>query len=418
MGGARADVRALIDRLSRREGGRLVGALTRTLGAAGLSFAEDCVQDAFMAALNTWGERGVPDNPFAWLLTTARNRALDRLRRHAMMSALEPRVSEWIEHLRAPNDGEGLGDEELSLIVLCCDPALEEEARLALTLKTVCGFTVEEIARAFLTTPDAIAQRLVRAKARLRELDHRFAMPAGTALKARLPSTLRTIYLMFNEGYSASEGDRLVREDVCEEALRLAEVVAWHRSTGSPEAHALAALISFQHARRRARVADDGRPVLLEDQDRRLWDGAMIARGFQHLSASQGGETLTPYHLEAGIASVHAAAPSWADTNWRQLLSYYDGLREIAPSPVVEINRAIALSKVMGPQAALAALKGLETQKAVTRYLPFHLTVGELEVQSGRRSQAREAFTRALALPMSVQERRLIETKLSNAADA
>jgi RNA polymerase sigma-70 factor (ECF subfamily) len=292
----------------------LVGALTRTLGAAGLSFAEDCVQDAFVSALDTWATRGVPNNPFAWLLTTARNRALDRLRRHAMMSALEPRLTEWVEHLQSPADGEGLGDEELSLMVLCCDPALEEEARLALTLKTVCGFSVEEIARAFLATPDAIAQRLVRAKAKLRELNLQFAMPTGPALPSRMPSVLRTIYLLFNEGYSASDGDRLVREDACDEALRLCEAIAWHRAAASPEAHALAALISFQHSRRRARVAGDGRPVLLEDQDRRLWDQAMIARGFQHLGLAKSGDALTSYHLEAGIASVHAAAAAWADT--------------------------------------------------------------------------------------------------------
>jgi RNA polymerase sigma-70 factor, ECF subfamily len=418
MDGQRTELRLTIDRLSRRESGRLVGALTRTLGAAGLSFAEDCVQDAFVAALDTWAARGVPNNPFAWLLTTARNRALDRLRRHAMMSALEPRVTQWIEHLQAPVDSEGLGDEELSLIVLCCDPALEEEARLALTLKTVCGFSVEEIARAFLSTPDAIAQRLVRAKAKLREREQAFAMPVGALLRARLPSALRTIYLMFNEGYSASEGDRLVREDVCDEALRLAETIASDPVAGSPEAHALAALISFQHARRRARVAPDGRPMLLEEQDRRLWDRAMIARGFQHLGAAQGGEILTNYHLEAGIASVHAAAASWEDTDWARLLSYYDGLTEIAPSPVVAINRAVALSMIKGPEAALAELAGVGGQKSIERYLPYHLTVGELELRSGKRIAAREAFARALELPMSQQERRLVEAKLNRAADA
>lgn len=418
MSALRADLRSLIDRLSRRETGRLVGALARTLGASGLSIAEDCVQDAFVSALDTWAERGVPSNPFAWLLTTARNRALDRLRRHAMMSALEPRVTEWIEHLQAPASSEGLGDEELSLIVLCCDPALEEEARLTLTLKTVCGFSVDEIARAFLATPEAIAQRLVRAKAKMRELNLQFAMPTGPALNARMPSALRTIYLLFNEGYSASDGDRLIREDVCEEALRLAETIAWHRTASSPEAHALGALILFQHARRRARVAGDGRPVLLEEQDRGLWDAAMIARGFQHLSASRNDTLLTSYHLEAGIASVHAAAPSWAETDWASLLSYYDALAEMAPSPVVAINRAVAVSMVEGPQTGLGVLAHLARQKSMTRYLPYYMTVGDLELRSGHRQAAREAFARALKLPMSAQERRLVETKMSRAADA
>jgi RNA polymerase sigma factor (sigma-70 family) len=417
MSGSRTDLHVLIDRLSRRESGRLVGALTRTFGAQGLSFAEDCAQDAFVAALDTWGERGVPDNPFAWLLTTARNRALDRLRRNAMIGALEPKVVEWIEHLRAPAP-EPPGDEELSLIVLCCDPALEEEARLALTLKTVCGFRVEEIARAFLATPQAIAQRLVRAKARLREENVVFAMPSGVGLRARMESTLRTIYLMFTEGYAASDGDRLVREDLCEEALRLAETVALHKATASPQAHALCALILFQHARRRARVANDGRPLMLEEQDRALWDRSMIVRGFDHLARAQGGPLLTSYHLEAGIASVHAAAASWATTDWAALVSYYDGLMEVAPSPVVAVNRAVALSMVKGPEAGLEVLAGLETNKAVQRHLPYHTAVGELELRCGRFAAARAAFERALALPMSGQERKLIESKLLKASDA
>lgn len=418
MSDARADLRSLIDRLSRRETGRLVGALARGMGASALSLAEDCVQDAFVAALDTWGERGVPNNPFAWLLTTARNRALDRLRRHAMMSALEPRVVAWIEQLQAPASSDGLGDEELSLIVLCCDPALEEEARLALTLKTVCGFSVEEIARAFLATPEAIAQRLVRAKARIKELNLQFTMPAGGALQARMPSVLRTIYLLFNEGYAASDGDRLVREDVCEEALRLAETIAWHPLAASPEAHALAALILFQHARRRARVNGAGWPVLLEEQDRRLWDQPMIARGFQHLAAARNERQLTPLHLEAGIASVHAAAASWTETNWAALCDYYDALHQIAPSPVVAINRAIALSMTRGAEAGLEALAPLGAQKAVHRYLPYHLAIGDLELKRGMRAAARIAFARALDLPMSAQERKLVEAKLQRASDA
>jgi RNA polymerase sigma-70 factor (ECF subfamily) len=396
----------------------LIGALGRALGASALSLAEDCVQDAFLAALETWGERGVPDNPFAWLLATARNRALDKLRRHAMMSALEPRLTDWIERLQAARPADGLGDEELSLIVLCCDPALEPEARLALTLKTVCGFSVEEIARAFLATPQAIAQRLVRAKARLRELDIEFAMPTSAGLRARMPSVLRTIYLMFNEGYSASEGDRLIRHDVCAEAVRLAETVAWHPAASAPEAHALAALILFQHSRHRARVAANGTPIVLEEQDRRLWDRAMIARGFQHLAAARNDDVLTALHLEAGIASVHAAAASWPETDWERLTSYYDALNEIAPSPVVVVNRAIAMSMERGAQAALEALAPLAGQKAVSRYLPYHMAVGDLEMRRGERAAARAAFMRALALPMSAQERRLVEAKLQRASDA
>lgn len=417
MNAAASELRGLIDRLSRRETGRLVGALTRALGASALSLAEDCVQDAFVAALNTWGERGVPENPFAWLLTTARNRGLDRLRRHAMISALEPNVGEWIDHLQSPRN-DALGDEELSLIVLCCDPALEQEARLALTLKSVCGFTVEEIARAFLATPEAIAQRLVRAKARLRDLRVEFAMPAGARLNERMPSVLRTVYLLFNEGYAASDGDRLIRQELCDEALRLAELVAWHPVAKTKEAHALAALILFQHARHRARIAADGTPILLEAQDRRLWDRAMIARGFQHLGAASNDTMLTALHLEAGIASVHAAASSWEQTDWRALIGYYDALAEVQPSPVVAVNRAIALAMCDGAQTGLEALKPLAGDKAMARYLPYHLAVGDLEARAGQRAAARAALERALALPMSGQERKLIEMKLKHASDA
>jgi RNA polymerase sigma-70 factor (ECF subfamily) len=413
---AGSDLAPLIDRLSRRETGRLTGALTRVLGASALALAEDCVQDAFVAALTTWAERGVPDNPFAWLLTTARNRALDRLRRHAMMSALEPKVGEWLEQLNRPTE-DMLGDEELSLMVLCCDPALDADARLALTLKTVCGFRVEEIARAFLATPEAIAQRLVRAKARVRTLNLEFAMPSGAGLAERMPSVLRTIYLLFNEGYAASDGDRLIREDFCGEALRLAEVVAWHPRASSPEAHALAALVLFQHARRAARVAADGTPLMLEEQERRLWDQPMIARGFQHLAASRNDKELTALHVEAGIASVHAAARSWRETNWAALVSYYDVLAAIAPSSVVAINRAIAVGMLRGAEAGLEALAPLAGDKVVARYLPYHLAIGDLELRRGCAKAARAAFARALDLPMSAQERKLIEAKVKRASD-
>jgi RNA polymerase sigma-70 factor (ECF subfamily) len=233
-----------------------------------------------------------------------------------------------------------------------------------------------------------------------------------------MPSVLRTIYLQFNEGYAASDGDRLIREDICAEALRLADLVAWHKVASSPEAHALTALILFQHARRRARVAEDGTPVLLEDQDRRLWDRAMIARGFQHLSAARNDALLTRLHIEAGIASIHAAAPSWRETAWASLIAYYDTLNEISPSPVVAINRAIALAMARGAAAGLEALAPLSGRKTVARYLPYHLAVGDLELKRGERAAARAAFTRALGLPMSAQERKLVEAKLQRASDA
>jgi RNA polymerase sigma-70 factor, ECF subfamily len=411
------DLTKLIDRLSRRETTQLVAGLTRIFGPAHMNLAEDAVQEALIAALHTWPYRGVPDNPKAWLWRTARNRALDHLRRNAVFAAIEPKVADWLTSLQAADANMPLADEELSLIVLCCDPQLAEEVRVALTLKSVCGFSVEEIARAFLAKPDAISQRLVRAKARIKELGLTFEMPVREALAARIPSVLRTIYLLFNEGYLTSGGDQSMRIDMCAEALRLASLVAENPLTTTPEAHALAALLSFQHARHRARTMDDGSLVLLEHQDRAHWDVALLTQGFAHLAQAKGGEILTALHLEAGIASVHAQALSWSVTDWRTLLHYYDLLIEVAPSPVVALNRAVVVGMTDGPAAALTSIAPLADDLAMQRYLPFHLTVGDLRLKQGDRTHARQSYARAAEMPASEPERRLIAEKLKRCAD-
>lgn len=411
---------ALTARLSRGERPRLVARLTLIFGAAHLTLAEDAVQEAFVAALELWGERGVPEEPAAWLLTVARNRALDRLRRGALFAALEPKVADWASALqeRAPDESGPLGDDELSMIALCCHPELAEDARLALTLKIACGFSVDEIARALLARPEAIAQRVVRAKARIRDLGLSLSMPSGPAIEQRMPSVLRTIYLLFNEGYAASGGEALVRHEICTEALRLAEVVARHPLTRTPEASALCALLSFQHSRHAARASADGMPILLADQDRSLWDMRLIARGFAHLSAARGGDKVTALHMEAGAASVHAAARSWAETDWATLKSYYDTLMELAPSPVVSLNRAIVVSMIDGAEVALAGIEHLARDPLVAKYVPFHMTIGDLELQRGERRAAQAAFETALGLPVSEAERRLILRKIAACSDA
>lgn len=411
-----ADIPALLAQLSRRESGRLTGALARKLGAGSLSFAEDCVQEALLAALKAWPQRGVPDNPLSWLLTAAHNKGIDRLRRNAMQSALEPRLAEWMQALRVPSDMLA-GDEELQLISMCCDPRLEDDARQVLALKCVCGFTVDEIARAYLAKPATIAQRLVRAKSRMND-GLVLEIPAGRALQDRLPSMLRTIYLLFTEGHASSGGAQLIRFEFCEEAIRLCGILLSHAPTSTPEVHALCALMLFQHARRDARVSEDGTAVSLEAQDRTRWDKAEIAMGFRHLSQAMAGDRLTPYHLEAGIASTHAAAPRFEATDWAQIERYYDALLEIAPSPVVEVNRAIAVAMHKGPDAGLQKLDQLRGYALVQRYLPFHLALGELELRRGNRERAQAAFTAALGLAMSDQERKLIAGKLQQAADA
>ena len=418
VSGRDGDLHNLIDRLSRRETAQLVAGLTRIFGPAHLNLAEDAVQEALIAALNTWPYRGVPDNPKAWLWRAARNRALDNIRRNALFAALEPKVADWIASLQAPDENMPLTDEELSLIVLCCDPQLPEEVRVSLTLKSVCGFSVEEIARAFLARPDAIAQRLVRAKARIKELGLSFEMPARAAQAPRIPSVLRTIYLLFNEGYLTSGGDSSMRLDMCAEALRLACLVADSAATTTPEAHALAALLSFQHARSAARTTSDGALVLLEHQDRKLWDRALLALAFAHLDQAKAGPVLTSLHLEAGVASIHAQANSWDETNWPTLLRYYDLLMQVAPSPVVALNRAVVVARVEGPAAALTSIDGLADEASMRRYLPYHLTIGDLQLQLGERERARDAYKRAASLPASEPEHRLILAKLKRCADA
>ena len=412
------DLRGLIDRLSRRETAQLVAGLTRIFGPAHMNLAEDAVQEALIAALNTWPYRGVPDNPKAWLWRAARNRALDHLRRNALFAALEPKVADWLTSLQTADDNMPLADEELALIVLCCDPELSEETRISLTLKSVCGFSVDEIGRAFLARPEAIAQRLVRAKARIKDLDLQFEMPVRDGLTARIPSVLRTIYLLFNEGYLASGGDTAIRSDMCSEALRLACLVADNPATTTPEAHALAALIAFQHARNAARTKADGSIIVLEVQDRSLWDRELIAQGFAHLGRAKSGSLLTAMHLEAGIASVHAEARSWHETDWRMLLQYYDLLMEIAPSPIVALNRAVIVAMTDGPAAALTSIAPLADDMQMQRYLPYHLTIGDLRLKAGDRSGAREAYDRGAAMPASGPGQRLIDDKRRRCADA
>jgi RNA polymerase sigma-70 factor (ECF subfamily) len=306
-----------------------------------------------------------------------------------------------------------MDDDETALLFLCCHPALGEDAQIALTLKAQCGFTVEEIARAFIASPETVAQRLVRAKSRLREIRPQFEMPVGAALRERLQVVLRVIYLLFNEGYSATTGDELVRNDICADALRFVTALTERKETAHPETHALAALICFQHARAGARLDSCGSLVLLEDQDRTKWDSGLVHRGFTHLRKAMSGENLTAFHLEAGIASVHAAAPSFEDTDWRALCRYYEALISISPTPVVQLNRAVAVAMAEGPPAGLALIAPLEANPSMQRYALFFAVKGELAWRSGDVQSARQSFERSLTLPCPAPERRLVERKLA-----
>src|SRR5262245_37578892 len=352
----------LVDHLFRSRAGQMVAWLTRLFGPAHIDLAEEVVQDALVKALQQWPYSGVPANPGGWLFRVARNGALDVLRRHSALQARTDAVIAELTRMAETTDLEttAVEDDELRMVFMCCHPALPRDARVALSLKTVGGFSVQEIARGVLASESTIAQRLVRAKRLIRELRLDLDLPDGSALDDRLDSVLEVIYLLFNEGYNAHAGEDLIRTDLCGEAIRLGRLVAGSPKTTTPAAHALVSLMALQAARIPARVDDDGELVLLEDQDRRLWDQRLIALGFQHLELSADGPVVTPYHVQAAIASIHARATGPGATAWREILAHYDELLDIHPSPVVALNRIVALAMVDGPHAALDALRPLE----------------------------------------------------------
>jgi len=407
----------VVDHLFRHSAGQMVATLTRIFGPANLALAEEVVQDALVTALQRWKLQGVPENPAAWLFHVARNRALDHVRRE---TSLRQKKSEIEGALRDAADlGPGqpgfaheLEDDQLRMMLMCCHPAIPEGGRIALTLKTVGAFSVEEIARAFLARSETIAQRIVRAKRLIRDRAIAMELPSRHDLPARLDSLLRVLYLMFNEGYSAHEGDDLVRTDVCAEAIRLARLVAEHRVAGSPSARALLALMLLQAARLPARVDAAGELATLEHQDRALWDREMIREGVECLERSAEGEVLTPWHLEAGIAMCHATAPTFESTDWESIVEQYDELLRINPSPVIALNRAVSLAMARGPAAGIEAVEPIASNETLRDYLPLSATLGELWLRNGDRARAASYFSRALELPGNLPEKRFLLRKL------
>lgn len=391
----------------------MVAVLTRILGPAHLDLAEDVVQEALAQALRTWPFRGVPQNPAAWLVQVAKNRALDALRRDASLARLAPKEEEIRSWAASPDEpGREDLDDQLRMIFICCQPAVPAEARVALTLKTVGGFGVPEIARAFLVKEATMAQRLVRAKHRIRQAKLPFEVPPPRELPAALDSVLEVLYAMFNEGYSTHQGEKLVRRDICLEAIRLVRLVVDHPALDTPRTHALAALLHLQCARLAARVDAEGNLLLLSEQDRSGWEKEMIAAGFRHLDRAARGDQLSAYHLEAGIAAVHASAASDRETDWPHILRLYDALLEIKPSPVVALNRAVALAMVEGPEAGLAALAPI----LLDDYYLLPATQGELYARAGRREEAAEAFRRALGMVCPEPVRRRLAERLRELA--
>lgn len=397
----------------------MVAALTHSFGPAHLVLAEEVVQEALIEALRRWPFHGTPQNPAAWLFSVARNRALDRLRRDTTFRDKEPEIRRALM-AQVPEPGETyfpgeISDDQLRLIFLCCHPDLSRNGRVALTLKTVLGFSVGEISRAFLARESTIAQRLVRAQRRIRERRIPLEVPGPGELTERLEGVLEVLYLVFNEGYSRHQGGDLVRADLCSEALRLTVHLAGLPLTQRPAVHALAALLCFQASRLSARVDATGNLVPLADQDRTLWDWEMIRRAFHHLECASDGDLLTTYHVEAAIAAQHAGASEIGHTDWAGILDLYDQLITLNPSPVVALNRAVAVARVHGAAAGLAALEELGEPAPLKEYHLLPATRAALLVQAGRPEEAAGWFQRALACPCSEPERRYLMKRLAAA---
>ena len=407
------DTHQLVDHLFRQQAGQMVAWLTRVFGPAHLELAEEVVQDALVKALQQWPFTGVPENPAGWLFKVARNGALDVLRRSAVLRARSAEITRELQERESPVDPAppGISDDELRMVFMCCHPDLPEDSRVALSLKTVGGFSTAEIARAFLSSESTVAQRIVRAKRTLRENRIAFELPTDDHLIGRLDWVLEVIYLTFNEGYAAHGGEDLVRHDLCREAIRLGRTVA-ASPVGGPPADALVALMSFQASRIPARINAAGEMVLLEEQDRALWDRALIGLGFAYLNRSASGDRMTTYHVQAAIAAVHAVAPRAEDTDWRRMLTLYDDLHRLNPSPVVALNRAVALARVEGPTAALVEVSRLEQEPALADYYLLPSVKGALLVETGDMRAAARAFREALRRPCSEPEKQFLIARL------
>ena len=407
------DTHLAIDAIWRIESPRLIAGLARIVRDVGV--AEDLAQDALIVALERWPESGVPDNPGAWLMATAKHRAIDLLRRRTL---LERKHEELGRELEARQEigvagfedaiDDDIGDDLLRLIFTACHPVLSSEARVALTLRLLGGLTTEEIARAFLISEPTVAQRIVRAKRTLAEARIPFEVPRGPELAARLSSVLEVLYLIFNEGYAATAGDDWMRPELCEDALRLGRILA-ELMPKEPEVHGLVALMEIQASRSHARVGPSGEPVLLLDQDRGRWDQLLIHRGFAALERGEklGGER-GPYALQAAIAACHARARTAAETDWARIATLYESLAQLAPSPVVELNRAVAVAMAFGPAAGLDLVDALMSEASLKAYHLLPSVRGDLLSKLGRFGEARGEFERAASLTRNVRERELL----------
>jgi RNA polymerase sigma-70 factor (ECF subfamily) len=416
-----AATHAAIEAVWRIESPRLIAGLARLVRDVGR--AEELAQEALLTALERWPEAGVPDNPGAWLMTTAKNRALDELRRDRLLERKHQELGHELESLgeaAAPDLDAALdddvGDDLLRLVFVACHPVLSTEARVALTLRLLGGLTTDEIARAFLVSEPTIAQRIVRAKRTLAEAQVPFEVPRGAELGARLASVLEVVYLIFNEGYAATAGDDWMRPELCQDALRLGRILAG-LAPGEPEVHGLVALMEIQASRAGARVGPEGEPILLMDQNRGRWDRLLIRRGLAALDrAVELGGGARPYTLQAAIAACHGRAATPEATDWRRIAALYGVLAQVAPSPIVELNRAVAVSMADGPAAGLAVIDAVKDDAVLTNYHLLPAVRGDLLAKLGRLDEARREFERASSLTRNARERAVLSERAAACA--
>ncbi|PYJ63720.1 MAG: sigma factor, ECF subfamily protein [Verrucomicrobia bacterium] len=417
-----AGVSQLVEHLFRHESGKMVATLTGIFGIEHLNLAEDVVQEALARALQTWPYRGIPENPAAWIMRASRNLALDVVRREKVFRAKEPEIARLMERDGSAPEAaifseHEIADDRLRMMFVCCHPVIPPEAQVPLALKTLCGFSVTEISHAFLTTEAAIAKRLTRAKQKIQEAQVPFEIPTGDELTRRLDSVLQSLYLLFNEGYKASSGENLVREELCDEAIRLTELLEQHRASNQPKTHALLALMLLNAARIPARQDNEGNLLRLKEQDRAVWDQTMIARGMFHLHESAAGTDISEYHLQAGIAACHATAIDYKSTDWAKILSLYDRLIEFDDSPVVALNRAVAVANVHGPETGLQTLRAIRNREKLDSYYLFYSVFGELEMRLNNHAVAAEQFRKAFELAETKSERAFLLKRLQRCVD-
>jgi RNA polymerase sigma factor (sigma-70 family) len=417
------EISQVVEHFFRHESGKMVATLTGIFGVEHLSLAEDVVQEALARALQTWPFYGVPKNPAAWIMRTSRNLAVDVVRRQKTFRDKEAEIIHLMDRDGSTPDTaifpeSGITDDTLRMMFVCCHPLIPREDQVALALKTLCGFNVTEIARAFLMTDAAIAKRLTRARQKIREERIPFEIPTGEEMARRLDGVLQSLYLLFNEGYKASGGDKLVREDVCLEAIRLTGLLVEHPAGNQPKTHALLALMLLNAARIPTRVDSEGNLLVLQEQDRSCWSQPLIARGMFHLAQSAAGGEISVYHLQAGIAASHCAAPDYASTDWREILSLYDRLMEMNGSPVVALNRAVVIANLRGPKAGLDAIAAIHDLEALNTYYLLHAVLGEFESRLNHAPAAAGHFQRSLDLAEIKSERAFLAKRLQSCRES